>query len=360
MTLRVSSKRRAFLVCHALVVSRTPRATHLLRGLPIVLAFSSTMTLFGCNGAEDIGATADASGSVTEDGSGSDATLRDTGDATFDPDQDATLDAGRDATLEGDGSIPNDGDAADTSPTPDASPDARDASAPDAGPEAPDATPPDSGPTARCGDGVRNQVGEQCDTFDLAGATCASVLGNDATGTLRCSAACAFDTSGCHACAPSCVGKTCGDDGCGGTCGGCPTPATCSSAGRCVLAGGCEPPTQCPLVEDGGTDQAQYCLPPGNDYTQCIYCPQSCGVPQYMYDCTANGGPGLPGCAYLSTNAWCCPTAACIRSTPWDGTCASDGLPPRSFTCHPAAAIPSGCVPMAPGQAGKEAYQCCP
>jgi hypothetical protein len=350
--MRASSKRRALLVRHALVAPRTPGAAHLLRALPILLALSSTMTLFGCNAAEDVGATADASGSLGEDGSASDATLRDTGDATFEPGQDATLDAARDVDGAQDGGMA-DADA-------DGSLDARDASAADAAPEPPDAAPPDSGATARCGDGVRNQVGEQCDTFDLAGATCASLLGNNATGTLRCSATCTFDTSGCHACVPSCGGKTCGDDGCGGVCGICPSPATCSGAGRCVLAGGCEPPAQCPTLVDGGTDQAQYCLPPGNDYTQCTYCPQSCGVPQYMYECTANGGPGLPGCTYLSTNAWCCPTAACIRSTPWDGTCATQGLPPRSYTCHPAATIPGGCVPMAPGQPGKEAYQCCP
>jgi hypothetical protein len=51
------------------------------------------------------------------------------------------------------------------------------------------------GAVASCGDGAVNG-NEQCDTADLAGATCTS-LGYTLGGVLGCDAGCGFDTSGC-------------------------------------------------------------------------------------------------------------------------------------------------------------------
>jgi len=55
----------------------------------------------------------------------------------------------------------------------------------------------DSGGEPLCGNGTR-ESGEECDAFDLGGATCAS-LGHDA-GTLGCNLDCSFDESGCTSC----------------------------------------------------------------------------------------------------------------------------------------------------------------
>jgi hypothetical protein len=51
---------------------------------------------------------------------------------------------------------------------------------------------------AKCGDGVVNSVGEQCDDEDLGDTDCES-LGYNA-GTLHCDESCKFDTSGCDRC----------------------------------------------------------------------------------------------------------------------------------------------------------------
>lgn len=49
-----------------------------------------------------------------------------------------------------------------------------------------------------CGDGVKNQATEQCDGADLAQANCKSLLSNaNAVGTLVCTSQCAFDAKGC-------------------------------------------------------------------------------------------------------------------------------------------------------------------
>jgi hypothetical protein len=37
----------------------------------------------------------------------------------------------------------------------------------------------------------------------------------------------------CLGCTWDCFDRSCGDDGCGGSCGTCPSPTTCSVAGRC-------------------------------------------------------------------------------------------------------------------------------
>ena len=49
-----------------------------------------------------------------------------------------------------------------------------------------------------CGDGIINQVSEQCDGTDFGGATCASVLGQGYIGNLACNNLCGIDTSGCY------------------------------------------------------------------------------------------------------------------------------------------------------------------
>ncbi|MBX3181539.1 MAG: hypothetical protein KIT72_13290 [Polyangiaceae bacterium] len=273
------------------------------------------------------------------------------------------------------------------------------------------------GGSGECGDGAVD-LGEQCDGPNLAGHSCATVVGASATGNLSCSPTCTFDTSDC--CSPSCAGKACGEDGCGGTCGSCPpqslcengscscvpdctgrqcgsngcggscgtcsfgtcsfgqcqcTPncggkqcgpngcggscgtcsggATCNAAGQCLLPGGCTPPTECPSTTPS-TQDAQYCLPLGA-YAACQYCPSSCGLPQYGYQCTASGGPpGLSGCVHVGGGGHCCPQAACVRATPWDSACVAAGLPPLSYTCHQDAAVPAGC------QQRSGAYYCCP
>ncbi|MCA9647616.1 MAG: hypothetical protein H6718_19250 [Polyangiaceae bacterium] len=236
-----------------------------------------------------------------------------------------------------------------------------------------------------CGDGVKNQSWEQCDVSDFGSASCASQLGSNYSGSLSCTSNCQISTSSCQCnpdcsggrncgsngcggvcgtcsgnstcssghctCTPSCAGKQCGDNGCGGDCGPCTGGTTCENF-QCKLPGGCSPATTCPTQVPKSSD-AQYCL--GYDtYTQCVYCPANCGSPHYGYSCTSSGGPpGVNGCVYAN-GVWCCPTAACMRATPWDSTCAGAGLPPVSYTCHPEASVPAGCVQRT-GQ-----YYCCP
>jgi len=79
-------------------------------------------------------------------------------------------------------------------------------------------------------------------------------------------------------------------------------------------------------------------------------------LPKFAYQCTSGGGPpALAGCVNKNgSGTYCCPQAACVRATPWDTTCVKDGLPPKSYTCHPDAAIPSGCKQR------QGAYYCCP
>lgn len=242
-----------------------------------------------------------------------------------------------------------------------------------------------SGPSAYCGDDIKNQASESCDGNDHAGASCASLLGANWGGSLSCSAGCAFDTSGCQcapdcsggkncgsdgcsgscgtcgsgscdgghcSCTPNCAGKQCGSDGCSGSCGSCGGGTTCS-AGQCKPPGGCAPATTCPTQTPQSSD-AQYCLGMGT-YNQCLYCPANCGAPQFGYHCEGSGGPpGVSGCVNTGGGAWCCPTAACMRATPWDSRCVSQSLPPVSYTCHDSASVPSGCVQHSPG------YYCCP
>ncbi len=50
-----------------------------------------------------------------------------------------------------------------------------------------------------CGDSAVNVAGEQCDGADLAGKSCASVVGNGSTGALACFPNCTFNSSGCSA-----------------------------------------------------------------------------------------------------------------------------------------------------------------
>jgi hypothetical protein len=72
-----------------------------------------------------------------------------------------------------------------------------------------------------CGDGVR-EPGEACDGADLGGETCASRLGERATGTLSCAPGCdGFDTSACQVCGnrvregtEACDGADLGDRSC--------------------------------------------------------------------------------------------------------------------------------------------------
>lgn len=50
-----------------------------------------------------------------------------------------------------------------------------------------------------CGDGVLNQTTERCDGADVAGLSCAQVVGFGSTGTLGCQANCQFDVTQCSA-----------------------------------------------------------------------------------------------------------------------------------------------------------------
>jgi hypothetical protein len=268
-----------------------------------------------------------------------------------------------------------------------------------------------------CGNGAVDP-GEQCDGQNLAGHSCATVVGPSSTGQLACQN-CFFDTSQC--CTPNCAGKTCGSDGCLGTCGSCfsnetcqsgkcvclpdcsgkqcgsdgctgscgtcPTNTYCSSGqckcaltcagktcgpdgcggscgtcptgmscdqGTCKAPGGCVPPTQCPTTTPA-TGGSQYCLPL-DAYSQCYYCSANCSLPNYGYQCTSGGGPpGLSGCVNRDgSGTYCCPQAACVRATPWDSGCVADGLPPISYTCHQNATIPTGCKQRT------GVYYCCP
>jgi len=55
-----------------------------------------------------------------------------------------------------------------------------------------------SGPLPYCGDEIRHLPFEQCDGPDLAGETCASLLGDKYAGDLGCKRDCVWDTSGCY------------------------------------------------------------------------------------------------------------------------------------------------------------------
>jgi len=116
-----------------------------------------------------------------------------------------------------------------------------------------------------CGNGAIDP-GEVCDGDDLAGKTCALVIGPGSMGTLACTTGCMLDPSGCGApstCGNGTVdaGEACdGADVGGATCAGAIGPGstgtvTCSS--ECALdASGCSAPTSC---GDGHLDAGEEC-----------------------------------------------------------------------------------------------------
>jgi hypothetical protein len=210
-----------------------------------------------------------------------------------------------------------------------------------------------------CGNGAVDP-GEQCDGANLAGHSCATVVGPKASGQLGCSEQCSFDTSKCClpscggkscgpdgcggecgtcssnqvcqtgqcVCVPSCSGKQCGSDGCGGVCGTCQTGTSCSN-GQCVCAKQCSGKT-CGPDGCGGTcgtcSATQYCynqsiciscttecLPSTsttagssqNCYAwhqanSCTYCNSTCGLSGHMYTCGGTGAPPLSSCQKLT------------------------------------------------------------
>ncbi len=275
-----------------------------------------------------------------------------------------------------------------------------------------------TGTAPTCGDGTRNQSWEQCDGFDLGGATCAALVGANYTGSIACTSSCTYDTQAC-VCSPHCSGKECGSDGCGSTCGPCPTYASCTN-GQCVCADacgtkecgtnlcgeacgtcpsgaycnqgqcvGCTPTCDgkscgpdtcgnvcgicgpedkcssgvcsactksCPTLTPAAASSSTQCVARMDDCNACG--PASCGTPHYAYGCWGGDTPPLAGCFKTTSNEYCCPQAACLRYTVADSYCTGLSLPPHAYSCKPGVTPGASCV-LYPANADGPVY-CCP
>ncbi len=162
-----------------------------------------------------------------------------------------------------------------------------DAPSPEAGPEAGQEAGPDASVDAApdapmaCGNGVR-EGSEECDGADLGGATCQSLHGASALGTLACGALCTFTASSCTWCGDNII-----NDGeiCDGTA---PTSLTCgqvlnaTASGTLACAADCQSWDLSGCVCGGGytvcTNGTPTCADLNNNANNCGACGNSCGT----------------------------------------------------------------------------------
>ncbi len=153
------------------------------------------------------------------------------------------------------------------------------AEAPEPGPEAGVDAASDAPMT--CGDGVR-EGSEPCDGSDLGGATCQSLHGAGAMGTLACSAGCTFVPSSCTWCGDNIINN---GEVCDGTA---PTSLTCgqilnfSATGPLVCAASCQSWDLSGCVCAGGytvcSTGTPACVDLANNANNCGTCGNSCGA----------------------------------------------------------------------------------
>lgn len=180
------------------------------------------------------------------------------------------------------------------------------------------AAPGDLVIAGECGNGVLD-AGEQCDTVDLAGLSCADV--GFFGGTLGCSAACALDTRRCDRCGDGIIDAADGEECDGGNLGG----ATCAEliAGSTSGTPGCS--TQCQLV-------AGSCATCGN------------GIAEGGEQCDGTDLQGAT-CATLGFNAGQlgCDPALCILDGAQCSTCGNNRCDVLETTANCAADCAATC-----------------
>ncbi len=155
-----------------------------------------------------------------------------------------------------------------------------------------------------CGDGKRNGT-EACDGADLGGASCATAVGQGATGSLTCKADCSLDVSACRYCGDGVVTspESC-DGGVGAaTCAsvvGTGSTGTLACSSLCKFdSAGCTPPASC---GDGVINAGESCDGPSLGANTCA---TATGKPAATGDlaCKTNCTLDLAGCHFCGDGA---------------------------------------------------------
>ena len=135
---------------------------------------------------------------------------------------------------------------------------------------------------SKCGNGEIDD-GESCDGFELDGATCASLLGDEYEGLLGCTSACAFDTSECR--------KICGNgvldgaevcdgnvfaDGAQAVCGSGKVEVALVCSDACTIDNDASCADMPPNCQNSALDDGEICDPSLELYTplSCVYKPE--------------------------------------------------------------------------------------